>query len=134
MRVIAIFTLLLSLFGVTFAAQAQVARSQLTTNVVNHEPVDNLQGQYLSDVMKDDQVMFFTQITNLKDKDVVHRWFYQGKEMAAVTLHIGSNSWRTYSSKLLKPDWQGEWQVQVWQGDLLLTSYDFIYALKTPSR
>jgi hypothetical protein len=40
-------------------------------------------------------------------------------------LNIGSDNWRTYSSKMIPSYWSGAWQVQVWQEDKLLLSSDF---------
>jgi len=33
--------------------------------------------------------------------------------MARVSLAVGSNDWRTYSSKRFLPQWAGEWKVVV---------------------
>lgn len=104
---------------------AQVALSQLTSSIENREPTDNLEGivQGQNDEMQ--RVYFFTQVTGLANQQIIHRWLYQGDEKAAVTLNIGSDNWRTYSSKRLPRYWQGKWQVQVWQGDLMLISHHF---------
>jgi hypothetical protein len=104
---------------------AQVERSQLTSSIENREPTDNLEGlvQGQNDKMK--RVYFFIQISGLANQQIIHRWLYQGEEKAAVTLNIGGDSWRTYSSKSLPSYWQGKWQVQVWQGDLMLISHHF---------
>ena len=104
---------------------AQVERSQLTSSIESREPTDNLQGlvQGQNDEIK--RVYFFTQITGLTNQQVIHRWLYEGEEKAAVTLNIGGDNWRTYSSKSVPSYWQGKWQVQVWQGDLMLISHHF---------
>jgi hypothetical protein len=104
---------------------AQVERSQLTSSIKNREPTDNLEGfvKGQNEIIK--RVYFFTQISGLENKQIIHRWFFEGKEKAAVTLNIGGDSWRTYSSKSVPNYWQGKWQVQVWQGDLMLISHHF---------
>jgi hypothetical protein len=104
---------------------AQIERSQLTSSIENREPTDNLEGlvEGQSDKMK--RVYFFTQVAGLENQQIIHRWLYKGEEKAAVTLNIGGNSWRTYSSKSVPSYWQGKWQVQVWQGDLMLISHHF---------
>jgi hypothetical protein len=106
-------------------SSAQVERSQLTSNIINKEPTDNLEGivQGQNNEMK--RLYFFTQITGLQNKQIIHRWLYEGEEKAAVILKIGGDHWRTYSSKRVPRYWQGKWQVQVWQGDLLLISHHF---------
>jgi hypothetical protein len=105
---------------------AQVERSQLTTSIENREPVDNLGNTVSGQNDQIARVYFFTQIANLAGQQIIHRWIYQGDEKAAVTLNIGADSWRTYSSKQIPSYWQGDWQVQVWNGDLQLTSHDFV--------
>lgn len=104
---------------------AQVERSQLTSSIENSEPTDDLEGLVQGQKDEIKRVYFFTHIAGLANKQIIHRWLYQGEEKAAVTLNIGSDSWRTYSSKRVPSYWQGKWQVQVWQGDLMLISHHF---------
>lgn len=106
-------------------AMAQVERSQLTSSIENREPTDNLEGvvRAQNDEMK--RVYFFTHLKGLANQQIIHRWLFEGEEKAAVTLNIGGDSWRTYSSKSLPSYWQGKWQVQVWQGDLMLITHHF---------
>jgi hypothetical protein len=120
-----VFCLLLSACF-TVVAAAQVDRSQLVSGINDREPIDNLgtNVEALSGELK--KVYFFTQISDMENQQVTHRWLYQGEEKAAVTLNIGSNNWRTYSSKNIPSNWAGQWQVQVWQSDLLLISHDFV--------
>ena len=117
--------IVLSLGVFSHFATAQVERSQLTSSIESREPTDNLEGivQGQNDEMK--RVYFFTQVTGLANQQIIHRWLYEGEEKAAVTLNIGGDSWRTYSSKRLPNYWQGKWQVQVWLGDLMLISHHF---------
>ncbi|WP_339719635.1 DUF2914 domain-containing protein [uncultured Paraglaciecola sp.] len=104
---------------------AQVERSQLTSGIENREPTDDLEGSVWGQVDEMKRVYFFTQVTGLANQQIIHRWLYQGEEKAAVTLNIGGDNWRTYSSKSLPHYWQGKWQVQVWQGDLMLITHHF---------
>ncbi|MGK0382497.1 MAG: hypothetical protein ACI8QG_002268 [Flavobacteriales bacterium] len=104
---------------------AQVERSQLTSNIENREPTDNLEGLVQGQNTNMKRVYFFTHIIGLKNKQIIHRWLYKGEEKATVTLNIGGDSWRTYSSKRVPSYWQGKWQVQVWQDDLMLISHHF---------
>lgn len=119
------FLILMVMLVVPCSVMAQVERSVLTSGIEQREPMDDLgktvtlpDGDYSS-------VYFFTHIRNLANAQIVHRWIYNGREMAAVTLNIGSDNWRTYSSKRIRSHWRGEWQVQVWHQDLMLMVYDF---------
>jgi|TARA_B110000902_G_scaffold32036_1_gene34211 hypothetical protein len=104
---------------------AQVERSQLTSSIENREPVDNLENFVQGQNNEIKRIYFFTQITGLGNKQIIHRWLHEGEEKAAVTLNIGADNWRTYSSKRVPKYWQGKWQVQVWQSDLMLISHHF---------
>ena len=108
----------------TTTAFGGVERHTLTSAIDNREPVDDL-GNEVS--MPDDTLVlyYFTHITDMANQQIVHRWFYNGSEMATVSLNIGSNSWRTYSSKKILPQWTGQWTVQVWHNDLQLTEHSF---------
>ena len=48
---------------------------------------------------------------------VTHVWYFEGKTMARVDLSVGSQNWRTWSSKTYKPDWTGSWEVKVLDED-----------------
>ncbi len=66
----------------------------------------------------------FTKIVNAQDPtEITHVWYYGSVERARVTLPVNSNSWRTYSSKIIQPHEIGDWYVDVLdaQGDLLVS-------------
>lgn len=115
----------LSLGFFSQVALAQVERSQLTSSIENREPTDDLEGFVEGQINEIKRVYFFTQVAGLANQQIIHRWLYQGEEKAAVVLNIGGDSWRTYSSKSLPNYLQGKWQVQVWQGDLMLITHHF---------
>lgn len=87
-----------------------VARAQLTSAIVRREPIDNITSLSLAD---DKQLFYFTQINQLKDKMISHRWRLNGKVMAQVSLSIGGDKWRTYSSKTFNNSMLGRWDVAV---------------------
>lgn len=115
--------LVLSLFS--FAVHAEITRSQLTSDIASREPTDDLGDKVTIAPTGVTSVYFFTHVEAMAGKQLVHRWYFEGEEMAAVNLRIGGNSWRTYSSKKILPEWQGQWQVQVWHEDLQLLSHSF---------
>ena len=95
--------LLILLLGVALSTQADVLRSQLTSEVQNREPVDDLHDEVVGRAGQITTAIFFTHIENRMNQQVVHRWLYQGELMAEVTFDIGSHSWRTWSSKDFSP-------------------------------
>jgi len=56
---------------------------------------------------------------------VTHIWYYGQEEMAEVALPVSSPHWRTWSSKVIRPQWQGWWRVDVLsaEGDTLSSAY-----------
>ncbi|WP_340680394.1 DUF2914 domain-containing protein [Paraglaciecola sp.] len=116
--------------GFSSYSAAQVERSQLTETIEQQEPVSDLGNTVTVRAGELKKVFFFTQISHLANQQITHRWIYQGSEKAAVTLNIGSENWRTYSSKILPSYWPGEWQVQVWYGDLQLLRHDFTVVIE----
>ena len=48
---------------------------------------------------------------------VTHAWYHEGKTMARVDLTVGSENWRTWSSKSYLPSWTGSWEVKVLDTD-----------------
>lgn len=117
----------LLLLTLSFNTLADVQRAQLTSAIENREPVDNLQTDVTGPAGNINKVYFFNQITNMANQSIRHVWLYNNEPMANVELNIGSHNWRTYSSKRLKPEWQGEWKVEIWHGEQLLHSQSFTY-------
>ncbi len=95
------------------AADLQVADGAITTAIENQMPVDRVES-YNADFGK---LYCFTRIVGAEvDTEVTHVWYFRGNEMARVTLPVRSADWRTYSSKRFLPQWAGEWQVVVLDG------------------
>ena len=67
--------------------------------------------------------------TQLKDSPsegkLYHIWYYGDKEMARVELSLSPPQWRTWSSKIILPDWKGSWRVEVVYGDHVLKTLAF---------
>ncbi len=92
------------------AGELSVAESSITTAIENQQPVDRI-STYPADFGK---LYCFTRIVGANsDTSVTHVWLFQGHEMARVTLPVGSENWRTNSSKRFLPQWAGDWQVRV---------------------
>lgn len=100
-----------------------VKRAQLTLAIVQREPIDSVLTLSLS---TQKQLFFFTQIFQKKDQVIYHRWMLNNKLMAQIKLNIGSNQWRTYSSKTFNRQMLGHWQVDVVDdNDQILKSVEF---------
>lgn len=59
------------------------------------------------------KVYCFTRITGAGGTQVKHVWSLNGNEVAEIPFSIGSDSWRTWSSKRIAPGMEGSWTVKV---------------------
>ena len=86
-----------------------VARAVVTHGVEDREPIDEIRS------ISNDQAMvyFFTELQNLQQTNVIHRWRHEGKAMGDVAFHVGGSRWRVWSTKNLEPNWTGSWSVEV---------------------
>ena len=89
--------------------QGEVARATFTTAVNDREPIDSIKSM----ANDKNKIYYFTELRNMTGKTIKHRWEYNGKVMAEIPFSIGGPRWRTFSSKILNPIWQGEWKVSV---------------------
>lgn len=70
----------------------------------------------------------FTRIQGSKGETlVIHKWFHGDQLKAEIKLPVRSKSWRTYSSKIILPEWTGDWKVEVTTEDgTVLVSLPFL--------
>lgn len=114
------------------AAQAEVARSIITTGVVDREPTNDL----VRIQPGTERVIFFTELRDETDKTVTHVWKYDGEVMAEVKFDVGGPRWRVWSSKNIMPEWSGDWTVTVvdnWGNTLTEKSFTVVAAESTDS-
>ncbi len=99
------------IIGATATAQesGSVAKSVFTTEIVDREPVNDL-NSFSTDIK---QIYFFTDIRNMSGNRVTHRWLHSGETRAEISFTVGGPRWRVYSSKNLVAEWVGDWTVEV---------------------
>lgn len=90
-----------------------VDRAILTTAVENREPVDDVGTRFTLSGADYDRLVFFTHMVNHDGRGIQHRWYYNDQLQADINLAIGSNSWRTYSTKQISFMESGEWTIRV---------------------
>ncbi|SIO12238.1 Protein of unknown function [Sulfurivirga caldicuralii] len=88
----------------------RIARSSLARTIQNREPGELL-GESIPRSVR--QLYFFTEVANGAGHSLHHRWYYGDTLMADITLPIGSDRYRTWSSKRMSPAWQGRWHIDV---------------------
>lgn len=98
-----------SLMTFQACAEDSIARSTFTTAIDNREPVDEVTA-IDTDTQK---VYYFTDIRGLNGQTITHRWEQNGEVQATVNFNVGGDRWRVWSSKNMKPELTGEWQVLV---------------------
>jgi hypothetical protein len=114
-----------SLISNTLEDKPQVIRAQLTSAIHQREPVDIIDHVWL-EKNKSEKIYFFVHLRDLSGQRVNVRWHYQDKEIAKVPLSIGSQNWRTYSSKSLNKNKLGAWRVTLHdQSGKLLSKRNF---------
>jgi hypothetical protein len=96
--------------AMTFAADDTViSRAIFSTSLEEREPANNLETVPYGEKT----IFFFTEILNANATSLTHLWTYNDIEIARVKLNIGSDKWRTWSSKQIWHLTPGELKVQV---------------------
>lgn len=90
-------------------ATGTVARAQFTNAIQDREPADNVTAVDTGA----NQIYYFTELRGMAGQTVTHRWEHDGKVVHEQKLDVGSDRWRTYSSKSLYPNQAGEWKASV---------------------
>jgi hypothetical protein len=92
------------------ASEVRVEGAVICRDVVSLDPVGS-GDVFTSDLKK---LMCFTRVVGAKeDTEIIHNWYFGEKLLASISLHVGSDNWRTYSSKTVLPEYAGEWKVEI---------------------
>jgi len=109
-----IFMALMLIVAVNLFAETTISRIAIATDIVDREPV-GVSETFSANISK---LYCFTEVqTDKFPTKVVHIWLYDNNIIAEVPLEVNSNKWRTYSSKRILPNWEGEWKVEVYAED-----------------
>lgn len=98
--------------SVTPELSSALARAQLTTDIRNREPIDNLQSPIALSALKGGKLNYFTEVTGMSGRTIHHRWIYKGQTVLDLRFTIGSDRWRVYTSKTIGQN-TGPWQIVV---------------------
>jgi len=121
-RILLAITVLL-LFAFSAFAETTVTRIGIAKSVEKREPVAP-SVEFSKNVGK---LYCFTEVTTDEyPTEITHIWIYQKNIIAEVPLAVDSPRWRTHSSKIILPEWTGEWKVEVYsKAGQLLDSINF---------
>ena len=110
MKKIIILIVFLLLAQYTYA-EVTIIRKQIARDVQNLEPV-GVDVKFNKNVGK---LFCFTEVsTDQYPTNIVHLWLYNNNIMAEIPLSVNANKWRTYSSKIISPQWVGKWKVEIY--------------------
>ncbi|MBZ4672406.1 DUF2914 domain-containing protein [Deferribacterales bacterium Es71-Z0220] len=109
-----IFTVLMLIVALNLFAETTISRMAIATDIVDREPV-GVSETFSANIGK---LYCFTEVqTDKFPTKVVHIWLYDNNIIAEVPLEVNSNKWRTYSSKRILPNWEGDWKVEIYAED-----------------
>lgn len=92
----------------------QIEDAVVCQDVVDRAPVGS--GEVMA--KESERVYCFTRVVGaVGDTQITHNWYYKGALKASVVLNVRSSNWRTWSSKTMKPEWVGEWMVEILSED-----------------
>lgn len=84
--------------------------AQLTSSIQNRQPVDHI-NQISLGGKSSRPVFLFLHLNKLKGEKIDIDWYYRNQHIAKISLLVGNNDWRTYSSKVLNQNRLGPWRV-----------------------
>jgi hypothetical protein len=119
---------LLALFTIS-GPYAQEGQELVVTQIVTCTEVEAREPVGVNTVFPDTvgTLYCYTEIKGaLTPTKVKHIWYHLDEERASIELDVKSETWRTWSSKRIIPQWAGKWRIDVVdaKGDVL-KSHDF---------
>jgi len=111
--VISFFAAACILMWTQTSSAIEVLDAAMCRDVQNKQPVD-IQDSFPADVGK---VWCWSKISSGQDNIIKHVYYYKNSEMAEIELPVRSQSFRTYSSKRILPEWTGLWHVEIVDGE-----------------
>lgn len=114
--------------GETKILSVKVARFVLSKAMQSREPLGTIADIRIGG--DDDPavaVYAFSDIKDLAGSPVYYRWLRNEKQIAKIRVDIGSDSWRSSSSKLLNRKMSGRWRVELRSAQNELLAYTEFY-------
>jgi len=107
------------------ASHLRVVRAYVCKGIEQSEPTEAGKSFVPEDGVL--RLCCFSEVAGASGPDIVyHIWRWGDREMARVELEVKSSRWRTWSTKRILDEWQGEWRVDVTDADgVVLSSLEF---------
>lgn len=101
----------------------------LSQTVEQRQPINRLKSPIPKYIR---EIYCYTEIANAKGQTLYHRWRTDTQILATIPLEIGSDNYRTWSSKKMASGWQGQWYVEILDSQQnVIERTEFIYGLTT---
>ncbi len=102
-----------------------VKRFLLARSVLNREPKGDL-NEIMFNADGIAAVWAYSEIIDKKGSRLKYVWLHDGNKIATIPVNVGSNRWRSNSSKLINQSMSGAWRVELQDGEgRLMASVDF---------
>lgn len=109
------------------------AELEVCTGISERMPV-GIADDFSVDIGK---VFVWCRVTGATDEtSIKHVYYYMGQEIASVSLPVKSSSWRTWSSKVILPHWVGQWEIKIFDENIVLLAskrFEIIHAADVPN-
>ena len=111
----------------TSIASPAVKRFLLAKDVVRNEPRGDIDDTALNDAGYV-AVSSFSEVTGQRGDTLQYRWLHNGKEVLSIGIPVGSNRWRSHSTKRIYAGMKGSWRAELRNSaGELLASIDFTF-------
>ena len=90
---------------------ARVIRASLNTVLKNGEPVDSIKLPVLIERSQTLELFYFSQIKNMKNNVLFHRWYKDGQLVQKKQFAVNSNNAKLVSSRKFTENDVGQWRV-----------------------
>jgi len=111
----------------TSIASPTVKRFLLAKEVVSHEPHGDI-GDIALNGARYVAVSSFSEVTDQQGETLQYRWLHNGNQVLRIRVPVGSNRWRSHSTKRIYAGMKGSWRVELRNSEgELLASIDFTF-------
>ncbi len=91
-----------------------VSRVHLVSAVRNLEPVGEDMNTLTIQQGQSRNIVYFTEVQGLYDRDITYRWLREGKLAFSKTIPVtGNHTWRSYIKKSIRASMAGNWIVEL---------------------
>lgn len=91
----------------------KIRRVQLTTKIVDSEPVGEVSSPIKAGEKTPVPLYFFAELADMKGQTVFHEWLLDDKLVSKKTVNVSDNNWRTSSRQMVAFTTNSNWTVRL---------------------